>query len=119
MTTSLQDIRSRVIRYLLGQSTLEDLHEWFTRESVVLGGHTEDSELRRVVDAVDGLFIQLSQQELVEDEFSQALRDLMRVAQVTFATSTIKARGVVAVNPPHRDPQLALQTNTTPVKVSG
>lgn len=58
-----------------GESTLDMFHEWFTAASVALG-HTEDSEIRRFVDSVDGLFIRLSEDELSEDEFGALLRQL-------------------------------------------
>lgn len=79
MPTSPQDIKSQAIRYLDGQSTLDEFYKWFTAVAVALG-HTEDSELRRLVDAGDSLFMRLSDKELSEDEFKARL--LMNVVGV-------------------------------------
>lgn len=72
--TTLQEMKSRVGQYLSEQETLDDFHAWFTAEAVAYG-RGGDSATREFVDAVDGLFLRLSEQEITEDEFDAALRE--------------------------------------------
>lgn len=110
MTTSLQELNTRVARYLSREETLDEFHEWFTAAAVALG--RGESDAHGLVNIVDGLFIRLSEEEITEAEFDEGLRGVISVG-VTFNATVDDARGDLVYRP-----DTVWQTNATPAEVS-
>jgi len=112
MTPTLQEMKQRIGRFLAGQDSLEEFHVWMTAAAVA-HGRTDDPEIARLVDAIDGLLLRLSAEELTESEFNDELRHLLPVVIVQFDLTAAEALGGI-----YFDPATAAMANATAEEVS-